>query len=155
MRINQELHGSIATAFSAPNTNQEKHRNKHNFPENIKQEKIQGRKNTQNTSFQHQQKAVIKRRAFCNVPGINNHQKTKQGCQHKQRQGKTIQAQRKGNAKSREPICFLQKLITVSSSFITGQHHQTADKNCPSADYCHIFRQLRLTAQKQQQQRAN
>ena len=58
-RVEKELDGRILFARSAPNADQEIHRQQHHFPEHVEQEEIQRDENAQHARHEQQEKNAV------------------------------------------------------------------------------------------------
>jgi hypothetical protein len=70
--VQKEFDGCIFTSRAAPEADQKVHRQKHHFPEDEKEEKIECDKNSHHTGYQKQVEGKISLYHFINAPGRNH-----------------------------------------------------------------------------------
>ena len=58
-RVEKELDRRIFTPWSAPDADQEVHRQQHDFPEDVEQEEVEGQKDADHASFQQQKQHTV------------------------------------------------------------------------------------------------
>jgi hypothetical protein len=101
--VQEKLDSGIFPAWSAPQTDQEIHRQQHHFPKDVEQEKVEGQKRSHHASFQDQEQNQVPPNGVFDVPAGSNGQHANQRRQHHQRYTDAISTEEVINIEAANP----------------------------------------------------
>ncbi len=102
-RVQHEFHCRIDPAISAPDSDEEVHRNQHDFPEHVEQKQVQRAENTDHPGLQQQHEDEVFLRAFSNGPRRQHGQRRENRRQQNQEQADAIHTHVITDAERRYP----------------------------------------------------
>lgn len=159
--IEEELDGGVDPVRSAPDTDDEKHRDQHRLPVDIEEHRVQGREDTHHHPL-HDEKGghVLRRTVLDHLPTGDNHQGSDKGGENDQRHGDAVhthvvlhieggnpghpldELHRRGGAVEGEPERQTDDegqdgddqggpLGCIGLTVAAGEHHETTDDRNP------------------------
>ena len=104
-RIQEKLDGCVQAPVAPPHADQEVHRDKHHFPEHIKEEKIQGNENADHPGLQQEQQNVILLGPLMNrAPRREDGDHPEKRGEHNKQEADAVDAQMIFRADRRDPL---------------------------------------------------
>ena len=85
-RVEEELDRGVFFSRATPNTDQEIHRQEHDFPKDIKQEEVECEEHTQHSGLKQQEQNAVAFHLPCDRPTGDHRQDTDSGREHDQRE---------------------------------------------------------------------
>ena len=110
-REQEELDGGVDAPFTAPDTDDEEHRHQHGFPEDVEEQPVQRREDTDHQAFQEQERGeVLGRAQLDHPPPGDDHERCQERREQHQRQRDAVQAQVVVDVESFDPRYPLDEL---------------------------------------------
>jgi len=103
--VQEKLDGGVEATIAAPDADQEVHGNEHHFPENVKEEEIQGNENADHAGLQQEKKNVIFLGALVNrAPRREDGDHPEESGKHDEQKANAVDSEMIFRADRRNPI---------------------------------------------------
>src|SRR4030095_6022128 len=120
-RIEKELDRRIFTARSTPDADEKIHRQEHDFPEDVKEKKIQSAEDSHHARIEHEKQREIAFHGFFDAKGGEYAQKTKERCQQHHGDAETIDSHVIADVIGWNPLILLGELKTDLVAIKVGE----------------------------------
>ena len=111
--VQEKLDGGVEFPGSAPDTDDEVHRDQHEFPEHVEEEEIEGQEYADHAGLQEQEHGVVFLDAVLDgIPGAENGDEAHQRGEHDQQEADAVEADVVIGAQRGNPLRALFELIS-------------------------------------------
>ena len=127
--VENEFHRRVDAALVAPNADEERHGNQHQFPEKKEEEHIERKKNADDADFEHQQHDEKFFHAMLDaVPGSQNRNRRQEGGQQDEKHADAVHAEVVMDRRRRNPFGKLLELVPGRTNGHATQQEQREEE---------------------------
>ena len=128
-REEEELDRRVFAPRSAPDADQEIHRQQHDFPEDVEQEEIECQKDAHHARFQQQEQDAVGLHMLVDLPTRGHRQHAENGRQDDQRKADAVEAHHVVDVERRDPVDREEVLHLGDAALEIGAEPPTEERD--------------------------